>query len=96
MAVTFFSGRRRSSRRGSRLEEDCAGPRSIALLGAEPLALNAAVRVWTEGDGFLFECAECGHQTSLTSALDRENAAKFFNTRFREFEISTRRTGIRR
>jgi hypothetical protein len=51
--------------------------------------------VWSERDGFLFECAECGHQTSLTSGTLLEKTRKPFKMWFRAvFEISTRRTGI--
>jgi transposase-like protein len=55
----------------------------------------ASTRVWMERGGFRFECAECGHQTSLTSGTLLEKTRKPFKTWFRAvFEISTRRTGI--
>ena len=48
---------------------------------------------WIEGrwGGTLFECADCGHQTSLTSCTLLEKAKKPFKVRFRAiFEISAR------
>ena len=51
--------------------------------------------MWTERGGFLFECAACGHQTSLTSGTLLEKTRKPLKMWFRAvFEISTRRTGI--
>ena len=42
-----------------------------------------------------FECADCGHQTSLTSGTLLEKTSKPFKMWFRAvFEISDRRTGI--
>ena len=53
------------------------------------------MRMWTERDGFLFECADCGHQTSLTSGTLLEKTRKPFKMWFRAvFEISARRNGI--
>ena len=52
-------------------------------------------RVWTIRDGTTFECADCGHQTSLTSGTLLEKTRKPLKMWFRAiFEISTRRTGI--
>ena len=51
--------------------------------------------MWTIRDGSTFECADCGHQTSLTSGTLLEKTRKPFKMWFRAvFEISTRRTGI--
>jgi transposase-like protein len=51
--------------------------------------------VWTIRGGTTFECADCGHQTSLTSGTVLEKTRKPFKMWFRAiFEISTRRTGI--
>jgi hypothetical protein len=51
--------------------------------------------VWTIRGGTTFECAGCGHQTSLTSGTLLEKTRKPFKMWFRAvFEISTRRTGI--
>src|SRR5205085_12408862 len=46
-------------------------------------------------EGTTFECADCGHQTSLTSGTLLEKTHKPLKVWFRAiFEISTRRTGI--
>ena len=51
--------------------------------------------MWSTRGGRLFECAECGHQTSLTSGTVLERTRKPLKMWFRAiFEISTRRTGI--
>jgi len=51
--------------------------------------------VWTIREGTTFECADCGHQTSLTSGTLLAKTRKPFKMWFRAvFEISTRRTGI--
>jgi hypothetical protein len=51
--------------------------------------------VWTIREGTTFECADCGHQTSLTSGTLLEKTHKPLKVWFRAiFEISTRRTGI--
>jgi Zn ribbon nucleic-acid-binding protein len=77
-------------------EEDCRAYWIQARWGGHPACARcSSTRVWTERDGFLFECAECGHQTSLTSGTLLEKTRKPFKTWFRAvFEISTRRTGI--
>lgn len=64
--------------------------------GGEPACARcASTRVCTERYGFLFECADCGHQTSLTSGTLLEKTRNPFKTWFRAaFEISMRRTGI--
>ena len=51
--------------------------------------------MWTIREGTTFECADCGHQTSLTSGTLLEKTRKPLKMWFRAiFEISTRRTGI--
>jgi Zn ribbon nucleic-acid-binding protein len=77
-------------------EEDCRAYWIAARWGGKPACARCdSTRVWTERDGFLFECADCGHQTSLTSGTLLEKTHKPFKMWFRAiFEISTRRTGI--
>lgn len=51
--------------------------------------------MWEERGGALFECADCGHQTSLTSGTLLEKTKKPFKAWFRAiFEISARKNGI--
>ncbi len=51
-------------------------------------------RLWPLRDGTLFECAACGHQTSLTSGTVLQGTRKPLKSWFRAaFEISTRRAG---
>jgi Zn ribbon nucleic-acid-binding protein/transposase-like protein len=77
-------------------EEDCRAYWIEARWGGKPACARCnSTRVWSERDGFLFECAQCGHQTSLTSGTLLEKTRKPFKMWFRAvFEISTRRTGI--
>ena len=77
-------------------EADCRAYWIKARWGDKPACARChGTRVWTERDGFLFECADCGHQTSLTSGTLLEKTRKPFKVWFRAvFEISTRRTGI--
>jgi hypothetical protein len=77
-------------------EEDCRAYWIQARWGSKPACARCkSTRVWTERDGFLFECADCGHQTSLTSGTVLEKTRKPLKVWFRAvFEISTRRTGI--
>jgi Zn ribbon nucleic-acid-binding protein/transposase-like protein len=77
-------------------EEDCRDYWIEARWGGKPACARcASTRVWTERAGVLFECADCGHQTSLTSGTLLEKTRKPFKMWFRAiFEISTRRTGI--
>jgi Zn ribbon nucleic-acid-binding protein/transposase-like protein len=79
-----------------RSEEDCRDYWIQVRWGGKPACARcASTRVWTERGGFLFECADCGHQTSLTSGTLLEKTRKPFKMWFRAiFEISTRRTGI--
>jgi Zn ribbon nucleic-acid-binding protein len=77
-------------------EEDCRAYWIQARWGGHPACARCnSTRVWTIREGTTFECAECGHQTSLTSGTLLEKTRKPFKTWFRAvFEISTRRTGI--
>ena len=77
-------------------EEDCRAYWIEARWGGKPACARChSTRVWTERGGFLFECAACGHQTSLTSGTLLEKTRKPLKMWFRAvFEISTRRTGI--
>lgn len=77
-------------------EEDCRAYWIEARWGGEPACARcSSTRVWTIREGTTFECADCGHQTSLTSGTLLEKTRKPFKTWFRAvFEISTRRTGI--
>src|ERR1700682_4668798 len=77
-------------------EADCRAYWIEARWGGKPACARcASTRVWTERGGFLFECADCGHQTSLTSGTLLEKTRKPFKMWFRAvFEMSTRRTGI--
>ena len=77
-------------------EEDCRAYWIKARWGGEPACARCdSKRVWTIRQGRTFECADCGHQTSLTSGTLLEKTRKPFKMWFRAvFEISTRRTGI--
>lgn len=77
-------------------EEDCRAYWIAARWRGEPACARcASKRVWTIRQGTTFECADCGHQTSLTSGTVLEKTRKPFKMWFRAiFEISTRRTGI--
>ena len=77
-------------------EEDCRDYWIQARWGGKPACARCnSTRVWTIRAGTTFECADCGHQTSLTSGTLLEKTRKPFKMWFRAvFEISTRRTGI--
>ena len=77
-------------------EADCRAYWIEARWGGKPACAKCnSTRVWSERAGVLFECADCGHQTSLTSGTLLEKTRKPFKVWFRAvFEISTRRTGI--
>jgi hypothetical protein len=46
-------------------EEDCRAYWIKARWGDTPVCARcSSTRLWSERDGFLFECADCGHQTS--------------------------------
>src|SRR4029453_7741732 len=49
-------------------EEDCRTYWIEARWGGKPTCARCqSARVWTIREGTTFECADCGHQTSLTS-----------------------------
>lgn len=77
-------------------EADCRAYWIKARWGDRPACARcASTRVWTIRKGTTFECAECGHQTSLTSGTVLEKTRKPLKMWFRAiFEISVRRTGI--
>jgi len=77
-------------------EEDCIAYWIKARWGDTPFCARCkGTRLWVERDGFLFECADCGHQTSLTSGTLLEKTRKPFKTWFRAvFEVSSRKNGI--
>jgi hypothetical protein len=77
-------------------EEDCRAYWIEARWGGEPACARCgSKRVWTIRNGTTFECADCDHQTSLTSGTVLEKTRKPLKMWFRAvFEISTRRTGI--
>ena len=77
-------------------EDDCRAYWIEARWGGEPAcACCNSTRVWTIRQGTTFECAECGHQTSLTAGTVLEKTRKPLKMWFRAvFEISTRRIGI--
>ena len=77
-------------------EEACRAYWITARWGGEPACVRcSSKRVWTIREGTTFECADCSHQTSLTSGTLLEKTRKPFKTWFRAmFEITTRRTGI--
>lgn len=77
-------------------EEDCRAYWIEARWGGTPCCARCnSTRVWEERGGTLFECADCGHQTSLTSGTLLEKTKKPFKVWFRAiFEISSRRSGI--
>ena len=77
-------------------EEDCRAYWIEARWSGKPACARcSSTRVWTIRDGTAFECADCDHQTSLTSGTLLEKKHKPLKMWFRAvFEISTRRTGI--
>jgi hypothetical protein len=77
-------------------EEACRAYWIEARWGGEPACARCgSKRLWAERGGFLFECADCDHQTSLTSGTLLEKTRKPFRVWFRAvFEISSRRNGI--
>jgi Zn ribbon nucleic-acid-binding protein len=77
-------------------EADCMAYWIEARWGGMPACAKCqGTHLWVERDGFLFECADCGHQTSLTSGTLLEKTRKPFKMWFRAvFEISSRRNGI--
>ena len=77
-------------------ENDCVDYWMEARWDGEPACARcASKRVWVGREGRRFECAECGHQTSLTSGTVLAGTRKPFKVWFRAvFEISSRRNGI--
>jgi transposase-like protein len=77
-------------------EEDCRAYWIEARWGGKPACARCkSTRVWTIREGTTFQCADCRHQTSLTSGTLLEKTHKPLKMWFRAvFEISTRRTGI--
>jgi transposase-like protein len=77
-------------------EDDCRAYWVEARWGGVPSCAKCeSTRVWPERGGTLFECADCGHQTSLTSGTLLQGTRKPFKMWFRAvFEISSRRNGI--
>jgi Zn ribbon nucleic-acid-binding protein len=77
-------------------EADCRAYWIEARWGGKPAcAACKSTRVWGERDGTLFECADCGHQTSLTAGTLLERTRKPLKVWFRAiFEIAARRNGI--
>ena len=77
-------------------EEDCRAYWIEARWGGRPACARCnSTRVWTIREGTTFQCADCRHQTSLTSGTLLEKTRKPLKMWFRAvFEISTRRTGI--
>ncbi len=77
-------------------EADCRAYWIEARWGGEPACGRCkSKRVWTIRGGTTFECADCGHQTSLTSGTVLEKTRKPLKMWFRAiFEMTTRRTGI--
>ena len=77
-------------------EDDCRAYWIKARWGGQPACAKCkSTRVWTIRNGTTFECADCRHQTSLTSGTVLEKTRKPLKMWFRAiFEITTRRTGI--
>jgi transposase-like protein len=77
-------------------EGDCVAYWMQVRWGDKPACARcASTRVWVEREGRRFECAVCGHQTSLTSGTVLEGTRKPFKVWFRAvFEISSRKNGI--
>ena len=65
-------------------EEDCRAYWIEARWGGEPACARcSSTRVWTIREGTTFECADCGHQTSLTSGTLLEKTRKPLKMWFR-------------
>lgn len=77
-------------------EEDCRAYWIKARWGGTPACAKCkSTRVWAIRDGRWFECAQCRHQTSLTSGTLLDRTRKPLKVWFRAiFEISARKTGI--
>ena len=77
-------------------EDDCRAYWIAARWGGKPACAKCnCTRVWVVHQGRHFECAACGHQTSLTAGTPLEKTRKPLKMWFRAvFEISSRRNGI--
>jgi ISXO2-like transposase domain/Transposase zinc-ribbon domain len=77
-------------------EEDCRAYWIEARWGGKPACQRCgSTHVWPLREGTLFECADCEHQTSLTSGTLLEGTRKPLKVWFRAvFEISAHRNGI--
>ena len=77
-------------------EESCRAYWIEARWGGSPACAKcSSKRVWPERGERLFECAECGHQTSLTSGTVLEKTKYPLKVWFRAvFEIASRKNGI--
>ncbi len=77
-------------------EDDCRAYWIEVRWGGHPACARCkSERVWTIRQGTTFECAQCHHQTSLTSGTLLEKTRKPLRFWFRAiFEITTRKTGI--
>lgn len=77
-------------------EEACRAYWIQIRWGGEPACARCqSKRVWTIREGTTFECADCGHQTSLTSGTLLEKTHYPLKMWFRAiFEITARRNGI--
>lgn len=78
------------------MEKDCRAYWIEARWGGKPACARCnSTRVRLIRGGIRFECAACGHQTSLTSGTVPKKSRKPLKIWFRAiFEISTPRTGI--
>ena len=77
-------------------EEDCQRYWIKARWADTPVCARCkSAHVWPVREGRWFECADCRHQTSLTSGTPLEKTRKPLKMWFRAvFEISSRRNGI--
>jgi transposase-like protein len=77
-------------------EEDCQRYWIKARWADTPACARCkSTHVWPVREGRWFECADCRHQTSLTSGTPLEKTRKPLKMWFRAvFEISSRRNGI--
>jgi len=77
-------------------EEVCRAYWIEARWGGEPACARCHSRcVWSEKHGTRFGCADCGHQTSLTSGTVLNRTRKPLKMWFRAvFGISSRKNGI--
>ena len=66
-------------------KEDCRAYWIEARRGGQPAcACRKSRRVWPERGGALFECADCGHQSSLSPGTLLQGTRKPFKTGFPE------------